>query len=348
MKLDPTLLAQELASTRQRLAQLRQAAAAVRPSRDSSTPREAIWRSGAATLYHYPAPTAAGGPPLLVIYSLVNRPDILDFSPQRSMLASLRDAGLSVYLLDWGRPGPSDRHLSLDDYIDGLLYEAVAAVRQRHRGGPVSLLGVCQGGVMALCYATLYPEHVAKLVTVVTPVDFHAGNASLYHLAKHVDFDRFSAAYGTIPATVLNVAYVGLKPFRIVSQRYADMLDIAASPEAFAEFMRMEQWMYDSPDQAGEAFRQFAKHFYQDNDLVHGRVQIAGRPVRLDRLQLPIFNIYATDDHLVPAQSAQALREHVASRDYGAVEVPGGHLAVFVTRRAHHQLYPAVAEWLRG
>lgn len=345
---DSDQIARELETVRQRLALLAQTATELQPRHGPSSPRDVIWRSGAATLYHYPAPASADGPPLLVIYSLVNRPDILDFSPQRSVLASLRDAGLNVYLLDWGRPGPSDRHLSLDDYIDGLLYEAVAEVSQRHAAAPVSLLGVCQGGTMALCYAALYPEQIAHVVPVVTPVDFHAGNASLYHLAKHVDFDRFSAAYGTIPASVLNVAYVGLKPFRILSERYADMLDIAAHPAVFAEFMRMEQWMYDSPDQAGEAFRQFAKYFYQNNDLIHGRLHIAGRPIRLDRLELPVFNIYASDDYLVPAPSAQALQQHVASRRYEEVEFPGGHLSVFVARRAHQQLYPAVADWLRS
>ncbi|HEX5514972.1 MAG TPA: class III poly(R)-hydroxyalkanoic acid synthase subunit PhaC [Gammaproteobacteria bacterium] len=349
MKLDSAQLTRELDEARERFARLSAAVAELRPYRGGSTPREAIWRSGTAALYHYPASAGAGeAPPLLVIYSLVNRPDILDFTPQRSVLASLRDAGHSVYLLDWGRPGPGDRHLSLDDYVDGLLYDAIEQIRQRHAGAAVSLFGVCQGGTLALCYAALYPEHVAKLVTLVTPVDFHAGNASLYHLAKYVDFDRFAAAYGTIPASVLNIAYVGLKPFRILSQRYVDMLDIAADPAALTDFMRMEQWMYDSPDQAGEAFRQFAKHFYQNNDLIHGRVRLAGRPVRLDRLDMPVLNVYAADDHLVPAPSALALGDHVPKRRYQAVEFPGGHLAVFVTRRAHTQLYPMVGQWLRG
>lgn len=345
MKLDSARIAQELDQTRQRLNRLSRASASLRPLRSPATPRRAIWRCDTATLYHYGADGAGDAPPLLVVYSLINRPDILDFSPQRSMLGSLRAAGIDVYLLDWGRPGPSHRYMSLEDYIDGLLYDAVAEIRRRS-GGPISLLGVCQGGTMALCYAALYPEQVAKLVTVVTPVDFHAGNASMYHLAKYVDFDRFAAAYGTIPAGVLNVAYVGLKPFRIVAQRYVDMLEFATSPDALAEFMRMEQWMYDSPDQAGAAFREFAQHFYQNNDLIHGRFTIAGRPVRLDRLELPIFNIYANDDHLVPVPSARALGKHVASRDYREAEVAGGHLAVFVTRRAHTHLYPAVAEWL--
>ncbi len=345
---DTARLADELDQMRARLRQLSAAARELKLPSGPATPHEELWRSGTARLYRYPAPDGSEGPPLLVVYSLVNRPDILDFTPQRSVLASLRETGSSVYLLDWGRPASGDRHLALEDYIDGLLYDAVAHIRHRHGGAPVALLGVCQGGTLSLCYAALYPEHVRGLITLVTPVDFHAGNASLYHLSKYVDFDRFVDAYGLVPANLLNVAYVGLKPFRILSQRYVDMLDIAEDPTALADFMRMEQWMYDSPDQAGEAFRQFAKRFYQDNDLVHDRLSLAGRPVRLSRLSMPVLNIYARDDHLVPQASALALGEHVPADRYRSIEFRGGHLAVFVTRRAHTQLYPAVGDWLRS
>jgi polyhydroxyalkanoate synthase len=347
MKPDQARLAEELAAARARLARLGESVERIRPSRGTATPRKQIWQDGTARLYHYPAPDGRVGPPLLVIYSLVNRPDILDFTPQRSVLTSLRDTGHSVYLLDWGRPGPSDRHLDLDDYVDGMLYGAIDQIRQRHDGRPIALLGVCQGGTLGLCYAALYPEHVAALITLVTPVDFHAGNASLYHLAKHVDFTRFVDAYGTVPANVLNVAYVGLKPFRILSQRYVDMLDIAENPAALADFMRMEQWMYDSPDQAGAAFLQFAQSLYQNNDLVHGRLTLAGRAVRLERLTMPVLNIHARDDHLIPAASAQALGDYLPPERYQNIEFPGGHLAVFVTRRAHGWLYPKTGDWLR-
>lgn len=348
MSLDTAQLARELDDMRERLVRVGEAIDGFRPTPGPVTPREEIWHDGTARLYHYPAPDGSEGPPLLVVYSLVNRPDILDFTPQRSMLATLRDAGSSVYLLDWGRPGRSDRHVSLDDYVDGTLYDAVAHIRQRHGDRQVSLLGVCQGGTLSLCYAALYPEHVKALVTLVTPVDFHAGNASLYHLAKYVDFDRFVDAYGTVPASLLNVAYVGLKPFRILSQRYVDMLDIAEDPAAMADFMRMEQWMYDSPDQAGEAFRQFARDFYQNNGLVRGKIALAGRPVRLDRLSMPVLNAYARDDHLIPLASATALAKHIPASRYQSIEFAGGHLAVFVTRRARTQLYPAIGSWLQA
>jgi polyhydroxyalkanoate synthase len=346
MKLDAAELNRELNEARARLSRISETAERIRLPRQPATPREEIWRSGSARLYHYPAPGADTAPPLLVVYSLVNRPDILDFAPDRSVLASLRDAGNSVYLLDWGRPGPSDRHLSLDDYVDGILYDAIEHIRHRQTSRQVSLMGVCQGGTLSACYAALYPDHIRALVTLVAPIDFHAGNASLYHLAKHVDFDALVDAYGNVPASLLNVAYVGLKPFRIVSQRYVDMLLLAEDPAALGEFMRMEHWMYDSPDQTGEAFRQFAKDFYQQNALVQGRLALAGRPVRLDQLDMPVLSAYARDDHLIPPASALALGDRLPHGRFRAIEFPGGHLMVFVTRRAHTRLYPSISDWL--
>src|SRR3546814_12745285 len=63
-------------------------------------------------------------------------------------------------------------------------------------------------------------------------------------------------------------------------------------------FLRMERWIFDSPDQVGEAFREFIKWFYQGNGFVNGGVQIGGREVRLDNVGMPVLNIFAEQDHL--------------------------------------------------
>ena len=39
----------------------------------------------------------------------------------------------------------------------------------------------------------------------------------------------------------------------------------------------MEKWIFDSPDQAGEAFREFMRDFYQGNKLVKGGLKIGDR-----------------------------------------------------------------------
>ena len=41
-------------------------------------------------------------------------------------------------------------------------------------------------------------------------------------------------------------------------------------------FMRVEHWIFDSPDQAGAAFREFVIWFYQENRLVGGNSRSRG------------------------------------------------------------------------
>jgi polyhydroxyalkanoate synthase len=111
--------------------------------------------------------------------------------------------------------------------------------------------------------------------------------------------------------------------------------------------MRMEKWIFDSPDQAGEAFRQFVHWFYQQNRLVTGDLEIGGHAVSLRQVTCPVLNIYATYDHLVPPESSKALERHVGTRDYTSIEFKGGHIGIYVSGRAQHDIPPAIAEWLQ-
>ena len=49
----------------------------------------------------------------------------------------------------------------------------------------------------------------------------------------------------------------------------------------------MERWIQDSPDQAGTAFREFIRAFFQENRLVRGGLEIGGRAVDLRDDHLP-------------------------------------------------------------
>src|SRR6185437_8604409 len=98
-----------------------------------------IWREGTTRLLDY-AP--AGGVPVLVVPSLINRAYILDLSAERSLLRHLAQRGLRPLLVDWGKPGPVERGFTLTDYIAGRLeaaFEAAAA----HVDAPLSVLGYC-------------------------------------------------------------------------------------------------------------------------------------------------------------------------------------------------------------
>src|SRR5215831_4687206 len=111
------------------------------------------------------------GPAIIICYALINRPAMMDLQEDRSLIRSLLDNGLDVFLIEWGSPDGSDRYLELNDYVNRYLHHCVLEVQRIRGEGQVNLVGVCQGGTLALCYAALHPERVRNLVTMVTPID---------------------------------------------------------------------------------------------------------------------------------------------------------------------------------
>ena len=210
-------LATELAELAEGLGTALGKAAAMQPVRIGPTAREAVLRREQYTLYRYRgAETVPAHPiPVLIVYSLVNRPYLLDLHQRRSLIARLVEAGLQVYLIEWKDPEPADRYLSLEDYISGFIGEAQRWIRREHDLPAASLLGVCQGGTLATCFAALQPEHVHCLVNLATPIDFARPANALARMARHLDVDTLIEAWGNIPSDQLNTAFVSLSPFRL-------------------------------------------------------------------------------------------------------------------------------------
>jgi len=311
--------------------------------------KEVVYTENKLTLYHYHPVTDNQIPvPVLIVYALVNRPYMADLQADRSLIRGLLQQGLDIYLIDWGYPDPADRLLTLDDYINGYLDRCVDIVCKKHHLDALNLLGICQGGVFSLCYSALHTQRVRNLITTVTPVDFHTPQDMLRNFSKYIDVDLLVETSGNVSGELLNWIFVSLKPFRLGSEKYVNMIDQLSDREAMENFLRMEKWIFDSPDQAGECFRQFVKSFYQENALINGVAMVGDHRVDLKRVQMPVLNIYARDDHLVPPESSKALEHCVGTRDYTALEFPGGHIGIYVSGRSHKMIPPTLAQWLKA
>ncbi len=313
------------------------------------TPRESVYRDGKVTLYRFlgeQRPTQKT--PLLIVYALVNRPYMVDLQPDRSIVRSLLAAGHDVYLIDWGYPDGSDRFNTLDDYINGIIRGCVDHLRAASGEDAINLLGVCQGGAFSLCFASIYPEKVRNLITMVTPVDFKTDDNMLSHWTQDIDVDLMVDTLGNVPGDLMNWCYLTLKPWRLNAQKYVGLIDMLDNPKEVENFLRMEKWIFDSPDQAGEAFREFVREFYQNNRFVEGGLSIGGKPVDLGRLDMPVLNIYAEQDHLVPPSASKALATLVGSDDYSELSFRGGHIGIYVSGRAQREVPPAIDAWLKA
>ena len=311
------------------------------------TPKEPVYEEDKLVLYRFKGEKpATNKTPLLVVYALVNRPYMTDLQENRSTIQGLLEAGQDVYLIDWGYPDAADRYLTMDDYINGYIDRCINVICARHGIDQLNILGICQGGAFSLCYAAMHPEKVRNLVTMVTPVDFKTPDNMLSHWVQNVDIDLLVDTQGNIPGEMLNWTFLNLKPYQLMAQKYLGVVDLMDDPKALKSFMRMEKWIFDSPDQAGETFRQFAKDFFQENKLMKGEVQIGEYTVDLRDVTMPVLNVFAEQDHLVPPDASRAMKKCVGSKDYTELSFPGGHIGIYVSGKSQKTIPPAIGSWL--
>lgn len=313
------------------------------------SPKEAVYKEDKLVLYRYTPVVDNPNPiPVLVVYALVNRPYMMDLQADRSMIRGLLEAGQDVYLIDWGYPDTADRYLSLDDYINGYLHRCVNTVCKRHGINKINILGVCQGGTFSLCYSALHPQRVQNLITMVTPVDFKTPDNLLSKWVQGLDINLLVDTLGNIPGELLNWTFLSMKPFRLTGQKYLDMVDSLTDEKAAKNFLRMEKWIFDSPDQAGETFRQFTCDFFQNNKLIKGQVLLGEQRVNLKNITMPVLNIFATEDHLVPPSSSTPLQRYIGTTNYTELAFKGGHIGIYVSGRAQRELPTAIGQWLEA
>jgi polyhydroxyalkanoate synthase len=314
----------------------------------ATSPKTEVYAEDKLKLYQYDRETpATQKTPIIIIYALVNTYKMLDLQPDRSYIKSMLANGFDVYLIDWGYPSHTDKFLSIDDYVNGYINNCVDTIRKRNRTDKVNIISICQGGTLSVIYTALHQNKIKNLVTQVTPVDFETNDALLFRWSKDMDFDKIVEGYnGLIPGEFLNEGFAQLKPMMKL-QKHQAMVSMLDNKEKLENFLRMEKWIADSPNQAGECFRQFMKDLYQKNLLVKNELVVGGKKVNMKNIVCPVLNVYATEDHLVPPVASEPLCRNTGSKDTETISFKGGHIGVFVGSKSQKELVPAVTDFLK-
>ncbi len=323
----------------------------------ATAPKDEVWRQDMVRLYRYrPVVDKPSRVPVLLAYALVGRYQMIDLESERSFVRKLLAEGLDVYMVDWGLPTRAQRWLTMDDYVSGYLDDCVDLIRARHGLDKINLLGICQGGVFATCYAALFPQKVRNLVLTVTPIDFHgdqqapeagAGYMNLWARAlAPEDIDLMVDTLGLAPGALVGFSFLMMNPVSNVTKYTTELIEILDDEAKLLNFLRMERWIADRPGHPGEVMRQWFKDLYQANKLVRGEFELGGRRVDLKRITMPVLNVYADGDVIIPTSCSRGMKGVFGSRDYGELTVPGGHIGTFVGGKAQKVLAPSIARWL--
>jgi len=264
------------------------------------------------------------------------------------VVAHFVKAGFDTYLIDWGTPTFADRHLGLDDYINGYLRHVVRHLQRRTGAPQVSLLGYCMGGTMSTMFTALRPQWVKNLILLAAGIDFstRAGLLNLWSDPRYFDVDAFIDAFDICPAEFLQASFLLLDPVRSFLGKPTALLEKLDNPAFVEEFLTMEAWLNDNVPVPGQVFREFVKYLYQRNLLVQNQMPVGRHVVNLKRITCPVLNLLATHDNLVPPAQSEPFNDLVGSTDRGTMRLPTGHIGLAVGSAAQRELWPQVVEWL--
>jgi len=311
------------------------------------TPHRVVFRDHKACVRYF-APAVITRPPLFCVMPLINTWTVFDLAPGRSVVEALTAAGVPVYVLDWGRAGPEDAQTPMAHYVDTVLGRCLDRA-VRHAGvEKVDVLGYCVGGTFLavhLARAGAGTEGsrcpVRRAFFLATPIDFHqSGRLSRWARPESFPLDAIVDGFGNFPKELMQDSFRWLRPTGVVA-KYKSILDRGGDPEFRRLWASLERWNGDGVDFPGATYREYVRQCYFDNALVGGGWIMDGKPVTLSQATVPATTVAASDDHIVPAAAAHALRGvwggPVTTRVLG-----GGHVGVC----AGAKLPAAIVEWL--
>ncbi len=316
--------------------------------------RALVHREGCLRLYRY-APSdlveraqRVETPPVVLVYSFINKPTVLDLLPDRSVVRSLLEAGHDVFLVDWGNPGALEAELDLDGHV-ARLARACRQAAKLAASNQVSVLGYCLGGTMSLLLGLAEPALVARIGLLATPVVFEkAGTLAAWAHSNAVSPSKLAlTAAGNVPGQLLREMFRWLDPigqgrkWLTVAENFSD--------ERFMEsFLACEKWANSCVDFPGLLYEELLVNLYQQDRLAKGELELKNAKVALRALAMPILNMVASGDTIVPEEASLPLAGLVGSGRVETLQVPGGHIGMTTGRKARTTTHVALARFFKG
>jgi len=272
------------------------------------TPGSVVFRNDLIELIQYDATTRkVFKRPLVIVPPCINKYYILDLTPTNSFVAHAVAQGHTVFIVSWRNIPPELGSLTWDDYIEQGVLEAFRVASEISGSKSVNALGFCVGGtLLAAALAVLAARHqpvVASATLLTTMLDF----ADPGEIGVYVSREMLAArepqlmAGQRVRGSELASAFASLRPNDLVWNYVVGNYLKGETPPAFDLLF----WNGDSANLPGPMYVYYLRNLYLDNKMREpDALTMAGAPVDLSRIRMPVYVLASREDHIVPWRSA--------------------------------------------
>jgi polyhydroxyalkanoate synthase len=314
------------------------------------TPKDVVWTHRTTTLYRYRSDQRTQPVPILLVFALINRPDIFDLAQGNSFVQYLLDEGYDVFLLDWGVPAEEDGDLGLDDYVCDYIPWGIRETLRASGQEELTLLGWCIGGTLCAMHAALEPDTPARnLALLTTPIDTDGGLYTKWIRRDSFDPESITDTHAAIPGSAIDFANKMMKPVTNYWTTYRSLWEgVLDGKDPRDSYQPMAKWVANNPPFPARAFREWTTWMYQENRLVDGRMRLRDRRVDLSKIDQNLLVVTAGADHIAPPPGTRPLLDLVGSEDVTHFDRPGGHIGLMAGSSAREEIWPDIADWLEA
>jgi len=298
----------------------------------ATTPGKVVFQTELMQLIQYsPTTEHVQQTPVLIVPPWINKYYILDLQPKNSFVKWCTDQGLTTFVVSWVNPDQRLAEKGFSDYLLEGTYAALKGVEQATGERTVNMIGYCLGGTLtaatlAWLKARGEADRVRAATFFATLIDFSEpgelgvfiDEEQLVALEKRMQ-DEGGYLDGAAMATTFNMLRANDLIWSFVINNYL----LGKDPFPFD----LLYWNADSTRMPAAMHGFYLRKMYQENKLVEpGGLTLAGVPIDLTTIDIPVFALATREDHIAPWKATYAATQ-TYSGPVKFVLAGSGHIA---------------------